>query len=671
MSSRAFRRLQQSGDVIKVKAGKRDEQSDDLGVEDTPAFVSNARKKDKNPFALLEGSSDGHQVTRKVSDSDESGEELKGSSGQNASQQKSRRKRRKKKGKAQGSGHQTTEGRDEVDAAVEEVNKLLGGKLVVPPTTGAAESSRHSTRPLLTVDKRFLNANAEMKRIFGSSVVRAEQRKKVTHSSRSRRVQTILAVPRDTWPKMDKPGLTMTPVEYKDGCQWFAFEHSPAYQKVQCMFWDAVETFDPNSIASILNKYPYHIDSLLQLSEVCRMGEDVPMAAELIERTLYCFERCFHTLFNISQGNCRLSYSRAENRPFFIALFRHIYYTGRQGCHRTALEFSKLLLSLDPEADPLCALLVIDYFAIRAGEYRFLLELFNQWEKPRNLSQLPNFSFSVPLAMFHSARAGGCQETSRADELLQQALIQFPSLLLPLMDKCGVMVDAGVRNHHFYSSCDLDRDPTALRVLIKLYIERSHSLWKEPEVISWLEQNCRQVIVRVDSKDPLVEICTERRSRRYVGTPANVCRHVVVSEFEQVVAALPKEVTSKPITMYDPLPPEDSVAGYSRPERVQPASSADESLISLFLRSLLPSFNLQAPVANPQPRRQQPPGGAGAEGGGTVGTPSPALNLHLALEQLTQSLHDLVAQLRAPLGEGEGEELREEGSSDDDDDDGE
>ena len=31
-------------------------------------------------------------------------------------------------------------------------------------------------------------------------------------------------------------------------CQYFAFEHSPGYQKVQFSFWEAVETFDPNAI---------------------------------------------------------------------------------------------------------------------------------------------------------------------------------------------------------------------------------------------------------------------------------------------------------------------------------------------------------------------------------------------------------------------------------------
>ena len=35
-------------------------------------------------------------------------------------------------------------------------------------------------------------------------------------------------------------------------------------------------------LQAILNTHPYHVDSLLQLSEICKMGEDFQMAAELI-----------------------------------------------------------------------------------------------------------------------------------------------------------------------------------------------------------------------------------------------------------------------------------------------------------------------------------------------------------------------------------------------------
>ena len=40
----------------------------------------------------------------------------------------------------------------------------------------------------------------------------------------------------------------------------------------------------------LLNEHPFHIDAILQLSDICKMGEDSARAAELIERTLYAME---------------------------------------------------------------------------------------------------------------------------------------------------------------------------------------------------------------------------------------------------------------------------------------------------------------------------------------------------------------------------------------------
>ena len=51
-------------------------------------------------------------------------------------------------------------------------------------------------------------------------------------------------------------------------------------------------------------------------------------------------------------------------RAFFIAIFRHIHYIGARACHRTALEFCKLALSLDPLEDPLGILLMMDFYAL-------------------------------------------------------------------------------------------------------------------------------------------------------------------------------------------------------------------------------------------------------------------------------------------------------------------
>jgi len=64
-----------------------------------------------------------------------------------------------------------------------------------------------------------------------------------------------------------------------------------------------------------------------------------------------------------------------RRRLFHEALFRHIDSLSRRGCHRTALEFCKLLLSLEPDVDPMCVMLCIDYHALKSGESAFLLQL--------------------------------------------------------------------------------------------------------------------------------------------------------------------------------------------------------------------------------------------------------------------------------------------------------
>ena len=41
-----------------------------------------------------------------------------------------------------------------------------------------------------------------------------------------------------------------------------------------------------SELQAVLQAHPYHIDSLLQLSEVCKMSEDLQMATELIGKLL-------------------------------------------------------------------------------------------------------------------------------------------------------------------------------------------------------------------------------------------------------------------------------------------------------------------------------------------------------------------------------------------------
>ena len=81
---------------------------------------------------------------------------------------------------------------------------------------------------------------------------------------------------------------------------------------------------DPNELMALLQVYPWHVDTLLQMSEVYRLQSDIGAASDYAERALYAFDRCLMPAFNVSTGLCRLDFDRVENRPMFTALHRII-----------------------------------------------------------------------------------------------------------------------------------------------------------------------------------------------------------------------------------------------------------------------------------------------------------------------------------------------------------
>lgn len=486
------------------------------------------------------------------------------------------------------------------------------------------------TRPLLYVEHRNLNPETELKKYFGARAVLGDQRPRQRQRQYHR--STWLTTPKSTWPRFSKTGIAMRLIESTRGVQSFTFEHSREYQQVQFKFLDAVESMDPNNIVLLLQMNPYHIDSLLQLSDMCRIQEDQEMARDFIERALFSLECAFHPVFSLTSGTCRLDYRRPENRAFYLALFKHMMFLEKRGCPRTALEFCKLILSLDPDDDPLCLLLIIDFLSLRSREYMFLIRMFQDWESHRNLSQLPNFAFSVPLAYFLMSQedlteAELADACGKASHLIQKALIMFPGVLMPLLDSCGVQPDSTVANHSFFGVLAQISQPTALTQLVALYLGRTRSLWKDPAIISWLEVNVREVLRMVDANDPIVEESAKKRKVRYQSAPRNIHRHVILSEIKEAAAALPLEVTSQPLMGFDPLPPLDSISSYTRPERLNRASN--QSTLSLFFRSLLPNFNLQG-----EPRQD------GVEEAGA------AQDLNQGVNRLMAAMRDMLANIQ-------------------------
>lgn len=134
----------------------------------------------------------------------------------------------------------------------------------------------------------------------------------------------------------------------------------------------------------------------------------------------------------------------------FLAIFKHLVSVGLRGCYRTALEFCKLLYTLDLENDPLAVVLMIDFYAIKANEYSWFIEFFDTLEPKKNLSQLPNMAFAIALAHFYHSKTDP-NSLPLADEYLRKALLMFPGVLIALLDKCSIQADGRVTRHEYFS----------------------------------------------------------------------------------------------------------------------------------------------------------------------------------------------------------------------------
>ncbi|XP_014661903.1 PREDICTED: transcription factor 25-like [Priapulus caudatus] len=646
MSSRALKKLHGS-DELSI-AGLVDVESDcedELDPLQIPAECSQDGATDSrhvlNRFELLNDIDDDDADSSKSEpdvDLAEKQSQAKVTAVKDAAQTKpkSKKKKKKKKNHKESSSLESKlENEDEVDASIRQVQEILGASdmsLEMPLTFIGDLHVTKEMRSLLTVEHRYLNPDSEMKRKFGAKVVQTDKSKR-----RNRRFQRTswLARPKDSWPQFSKSGLSMQLLDTKQGAQYFTFIHSKDYQTAQFQFYDAVESHQPDNIVQVLNLQPYHLDALLQLSEVFKINEDIQMAAELLERALFCCENAFHPVFNITQGNCRLDYRRPENRSFYIAIFKHILFVGQRGCYRTALEFCKLLLSLDPDGDPLCVLLMIDYYAVKSEQYEYLIRMYMEWEAHRNLSQLPNFAFSVPLATFYQRLLEG-KTTHDADEMLQEALLQFPALLMPLLNKCNVVPDTDVTRHELFGLKSEASDPEALRQLLSLYVGRSHGLWKDAAVVTWLENNVRSVMARASSNDSLVRDYRQKKQSRYRGTPRNILRHMLMSEIPDATASLPRDMANTPFMSYDPLPPTDSIVSYKRPAR-DPKPEEGYGSLGMFFRSMLPNFNAEDLV---------PAHGEVAEAAGAAGGLQGQQELRQGFGNLMHALRDLLNQIQ-------------------------
>ena len=267
----------------------------------------------------------------------------------------------RKKGKSKGKTGtpevvEEDDGLDEIDRAL----KQLGGQnasVTSPNLLSNTPVSSPRIRILLSVDTNHLDADAELKRFFGAKVVASAEVKPQVRGARAQNPHHalhrqfarggILAKPKPNWPPaaFSKSGLSMSLVEALPGETVWTFEHSRSYKEVTHMYLEAVSSMDPNQMMAMLHVHPYHVETLLGLSDMASQQGDPGMAQDFLDRALYAFEKAFAPNFNIQNGNVRLDFSRIESRGFYRALEKRINSMSRRGTWRTLFEHCKLLYS--------------------------------------------------------------------------------------------------------------------------------------------------------------------------------------------------------------------------------------------------------------------------------------------------------------------------------------
>ncbi|XP_003746619.2 transcription factor 25 [Galendromus occidentalis] len=434
-------------------------------------------------------------------------------------------------------------------------------------------SEEASIDSLLTIQLKLLKYENEVYRKFGPEAVKAEGG--LAGAKGGPRIANRSILVRDAGSHYVEMrgrrvgGVTMVPTDTPDQ---FEFRFSSDYWQVQGEFAFAVDFGDSAGLLEMLiERISDHVDLLIQASDMLREEGEVPRSADLIERALYILEKAFHPSFNLHSGKCRLDYACKPNRALYITLFLHAYHISLKGCPRTALEVSKAILSLDPCHDPLAVLLVMDNFAIRAHEYKWLINFFEVMQKNgRNLDGLPNMAYSVALAHFH------LKEYDKADDLLRKALLRFPNVLKAVADKNSVMMDrtsAGVFDK-FYPE----------NLFVDLYAERCAHLFKEANVMQWMEKVCLEIASSPDRPE-------KPTTPKY---PRNLLRHITLSHVNGVKLQ-PRHLPKADETVYgfDPFPPKTSYGDLTQklPQRnLDVLDGLPEATINNFLNSLNPNW---------------------------------------------------------------------------------
>lgn len=430
----------------------------------------------------------------------------------------------------------------------------------------------------LSVDTQHLHVINEMRRLFGREAINERPRQPAQQAQdRNRRIppqqqeqgrgfptlslrRNIFVQSKETWPRAATGGLSMDVVS-KDsatGETFYRIVHSTGYQETQRQYEIAVRSMDPQRLVFMLQQYPYHIATLLQVSEIMRHDRTYTEAGDMLERALFTFGRIVHSSFAaaMAAGKARLDFRYWENREFYLAVWRYILDLRMRGTWRTAYEWVKLLLALSPEDDPYALHSLVGQFALRSNKGG---EFFNFLNTPRR-SQRPRLApnefdpFTAVLCMINDNMEGKDMKET-AVQCLDRAIRREPHLVYILCSSIGVEPMPPALEG--YSEPPTPR----IKLLGGVYLDQLKDLWSAPEAKDLLETVAR----RIDKDAKLVP---DKDASFHDVIPTSLARQIYLLESDFLLRLLApcivvgesSSVGDRPTQ--DPFPPQDTYQTY-------------------------------------------------------------------------------------------------------------
>ncbi|CAD5206564.1 unnamed protein product [Bursaphelenchus okinawaensis] len=399
---------------------------------------------------------------------------------------------------------------------------------------------------------RQMNADAEIKEKLSQAMMKSKGNR-----MDNKAVKAIFKH-KPTWPVFRTLGMSFKCVREEGPIKTFQVEHSSSYASLQLLFTSFRLNHDLEAITNmVLAENPYHLESLFLLAQNHIMREEFTSATDVLERSLFAITSCTFQ-FNLLSEQHQLNYRSAETRIIFQLLFSFIQLLVCRHCFVTALQYGKLLYSKDPKNDPLAMTLLIDFIALKSGNYNYLADVFEEYRKTKNWEMLPNFLYSTAYACHKLYEKTGDEVyLVKEKELTKLALIRFPQVIGALVQRMGLDPTDTVKatGHFGYSETSV---PLGIRMLVNIFFKHSYTFWSHGPQLAWLQQISEEFASNFKTHKSKINEWNKTCIRVFVGLPVNVKRHALLIGIDPE--------TEEDKNFFDPFPPQHPATSSAAPQ---------------------------------------------------------------------------------------------------------